>query len=199
VKGTLYIFDEPTTGCNFDETSPNCWTPIRAAAAIRPQVILSHRAQPRKLSARADIGDRPRSGRRRDGAAEYVAEGTPGTDCRGSGIIYFADIFESCNQCLNSSQLKSIFKSSLVVARRSYRMADGLTVPLRRWPGEGGGWTELTLLGSSRLDHHAVLSKSPPGSIRIGRAGYLAAKGPMPDTMPSDVARRDGDPRAHRR
>ena len=73
-KGTLFMFDEPTTGLHFDDIA-------KLMRALRKLLeaghsLDRHRAQPRR-DPRGRLADRPRPGRRRRAAAQVVATGTP--------------------------------------------------------------------------------------------------------------------------
>ncbi len=200
--GTLYIFDEPTTGLHFDDIAKLLDAFERLLRSGASILIIEHNLE---VIQRADwvIDLGPEGG---DGGGRIVAEGTPeqiaevaesytGRYLRGRALRPHIDRRKIDRRKMNRLPLhhsEHHFESSETVRDIVIGMADGLTVPFALAAGthrRGGRFAS---------DRVAGLAEIAAGSIAMGLGGYLAARSDAEHYASERAARRTRDCREGR-
>ncbi len=102
-EGTLYIFDEPTTGLHFDDIAKLLDAFERLLRSGGSILIIEHNLEVIRCADWViDLG--PEGGER---GGRIVAEGTPEADCGGCGVLYW-QISQKGTDCLKHPTLKNI-------------------------------------------------------------------------------------------
>ena len=163
-EGTLYIFDEPTTGLHFDDIAKLLDAFERLLRSGGSILIIEHNLEViRSADWVIDLG--PEGG---DRGGRIVAEGTP------EQISQVAESYTGrylkAELMPQTPHVEKHFESSLVVRDVIIGMADGLTVPFALAAGLTGAVDASTVIVVAGLAEIAA------GSIAMGLGGYLAAK-----------------------